>query len=66
MGLFAKRKRTTPSGPRKNQWKGQRVGQVGARNPGSRPAGGSKLIWWGGLTAGFVLIGYQLTGYLVS
>lgn len=64
MPSFLKSRRTRPPGPRKNQWRGSRPGQVMSRQTeAGRAAFAAKrmnLVRWGGLTAGAVLIGWAL------
>lgn len=64
MRSFLKSKRTRPAGPRRNQWRGPRAGQVMSRHAEARRAKTvarlAQLMRWGGLMAGAVLIGWVI------
>jgi cell division protein FtsQ len=62
MRPILKRKGARPAGPRKNQWRGSRAGQVVSQHAEARRAKTVarwiNLMRWGGLMAGAVLIGW--------
>ncbi|HSA62979.1 MAG TPA: FtsQ-type POTRA domain-containing protein [Nitrospiraceae bacterium] len=65
MPSFLKSKQPRPAGPRKNQWRGSRAGQITSQQAEARRARTvarrARLIRWGGLMAGAVMVGWVLT-----
>lgn len=64
MRLWMKRKPARPAGPRKNQWRGSRAGQMISQQAQARRAKfvttWTNLLRWGGVGVGAVLMGWLI------